>query len=82
MLAKRASIFFLVQTSTEFETDEDYLMASRKFFDSCVVVGNSNTLSESRMGTDIDSNYTAIFRFNNAPTKGFEQLVGSRTTFQ
>mmetsp|Transcript_14186 Transcript_14186/g.30347 ORF Transcript_14186/g.30347 Transcript_14186/m.30347 type:complete len:370 (-) Transcript_14186:287-1396(-) len=48
---------------------------------SCAVVGNSRSLKSSEgpfFGADIDR-HDFIMRFNNAPTKGYEKYVGSRT---
>jgi len=49
-------------------------------FSSCAVVGNSGLLLNSQYGAEIDSR-EAVFRINYAPTHGYEQYVGSRTTF-
>eukprot|EP00192_Tetraselmis_astigmatica_P011110 CAMPEP_0117668824 /NCGR_PEP_ID=MMETSP0804-20121206/11773_1 /TAXON_ID=1074897 /ORGANISM="Tetraselmis astigmatica, Strain CCMP880" /LENGTH=357 /DNA_ID=CAMNT_0005476777 /DNA_START=52 /DNA_END=1122 /DNA_ORIENTATION=- len=48
---------------------------------SCAVVGSSAALLRRRDGPTIDSHGTVI-RFNQAPTKGFEAHVGSRTTLR
>nr|XP_061808542.1 CMP-N-acetylneuraminate-beta-galactosamide-alpha-2,3-sialyltransferase 1-like [Nerophis lumbriciformis] len=45
----------------------------------CAVVGNSGNLKGSRYGGLIDSNQFVI-RMNQAPTAGFEEDVGARTT--
>ncbi|XP_074262352.1 CMP-N-acetylneuraminate-beta-galactosamide-alpha-2,3-sialyltransferase 2 isoform X2 [Saimiri boliviensis] len=45
----------------------------------CAVVGNSGNLRGSGYGQDIDG-HNFIMRMNQAPTVGFEQDVGSRTT--
>ncbi|KAM6958933.1 CMP-N-acetylneuraminate-beta-galactosamide-alpha-2,3-sialyltransferase 1-like [Aplochiton taeniatus] len=45
----------------------------------CAVVGNSGNLKGSHYGSLIDSN-SVIIRMNQAPTSGFEEDVGSRTT--
>ncbi|KAK3246298.1 glycosyltransferase 29 protein [Cymbomonas tetramitiformis] len=49
-------------------------------FDTCAVVGNSGVLRGSKHGAAIDA-HDAVFRTNMAPTAGFEEDVGSRTTF-
>jgi len=47
----------------------------------CAVVGNSGVSLVHLMGPEIDA-HDAVFRMNLAPVRGFEQHVGSRTTFQ
>jgi len=49
-------------------------------FKSCALVGNSGVLRGSRHGTAIDA-HEAVFRTNMAPTVGYEDDVGGRTTF-
>ena len=44
----------------------------------CAVVGSSASLLARRYGAEIDA-HTVVVRVNTAPTKGFEELVGSRT---
>jgi len=45
------------------------------------VVGNSGLLSRSGCGEDIDG-HDVVIRFNAAPVAGFEEDVGSTTTFR
>ncbi|XP_054983000.1 CMP-N-acetylneuraminate-beta-galactosamide-alpha-2,3-sialyltransferase 1 [Sorex araneus] len=45
----------------------------------CAVVGNSGNLRDSWYGSQID-NHDFVFRMNKAPTAGFEDHVGSKTT--
>ena len=52
-----------------------------KLYDTCAVVGNSGTLLESEMGAEIDGHDTVI-RFNGGVTEGYEQFVGTKTTFR
>eukprot|EP00873_Tetraselmis_striata_P039599 jgi/Tetstr1/459863/TSEL_000448.t1 len=47
----------------------------------CAMVGNSGTLMFGRFGAEIDK-HDMIYRFNQAPTDGFSEHVGSRTTFE
>ena len=48
-------------------------------YGSCAVVSSASSLKKYRYGKEIDS-HDAVFRFNAAPTAGFEHLVGGRTT--
>ena len=50
-------------------------------FSTCAVVGSSNTLLKSDMGAEIDS-HSAIIRFNDAKTYGYQKDVGSRTSLR
>jgi len=55
------------------------LEAERK--PTCAIVLNSGVMTSGRAyGVSID-NHEVIVRFNNAPTKGYERFVGTRTTF-
>ena len=47
----------------------------------CAVVGNGGGTLFASFGKFIDA-HDAVFRFNGGPTKGFEQHVGSRTTYR
>ncbi|XP_064806113.1 alpha-N-acetylgalactosaminide alpha-2,6-sialyltransferase 2-like [Oncorhynchus masou masou] len=46
----------------------------------CAVVGNGGILNDSKKGHEIDQ-HDYVFRTNGAVIKGFEQDVGSRTSF-
>ncbi|XP_032176091.1 alpha-N-acetylgalactosaminide alpha-2,6-sialyltransferase 1 isoform X1 [Mustela erminea] len=46
----------------------------------CAVVGNGGILNNSHMGQEIDS-HNYVFRLSGAITKGYEQDVGTRTSF-
>ncbi|CAL4178203.1 unnamed protein product, partial [Meganyctiphanes norvegica] len=52
-----------------------------RYFNTCAVVSSAASLKGSGLGDFIDS-HDAIVRFNHAPTKGFEEDVGSRTTLR
>ena len=56
-------------------------LSSRRHFRSCAVVSSSGALAAGRHGAEIDS-HDAVFRFNAAPTSGFEAMVGGKTTFR
>ncbi|KAM8945869.1 alpha-N-acetylgalactosaminide alpha-2,6-sialyltransferase 2 [Pelodytes ibericus] len=47
---------------------------------SCAVVGNGGILNGSRQGNEIDK-HDYVFRVNGAITKGFEDDVGTKTSF-
>ncbi|XP_058026189.1 alpha-N-acetylgalactosaminide alpha-2,6-sialyltransferase 2 [Ahaetulla prasina] len=47
---------------------------------SCAVVGNGGILNGSRQGKKIDA-HDFVFRLNGAVTKGFEEDVGTKTSF-
>ncbi|KFO35646.1 Alpha-N-acetylgalactosaminide alpha-2,6-sialyltransferase 1 [Fukomys damarensis] len=46
----------------------------------CAVVGNGGILNDSHVGRDIDS-HDYVFRLSGALTQGYEQDVGTRTSF-
>ncbi|XP_042884233.1 beta-galactoside alpha-2,6-sialyltransferase 2-like [Penaeus japonicus] len=52
-----------------------------RYFNSCAVVSSAGSLKGSKLGNFIDS-HDAVVRFNHAPTEGFEDDVGSRTTLR
>ena len=47
----------------------------------CAVVGSSGALLRGRYGREIDS-HAIVLRFNDASTKGFESIVGSKTSIR
>uniref|UniRef100_A0A4W5Q1U5 CMP-N-acetylneuraminate-beta-galactosamide-alpha-2,3-sialyltransferase 1 n=1 Tax=Hucho hucho TaxID=62062 RepID=A0A4W5Q1U5_9TELE len=61
------------------DDDDLYMDAGPERCRTCAVVGNSGNLKGSRYGPLIDSS-DVIIRMNMAPTSGFEEDVGSRTT--
>lgn len=48
-------------------------------YESCAVVGSSGSLLLHAQGPEIDA-HAVVFRFNDAPTVGFERYAGARTT--
>ncbi|KAK8747337.1 hypothetical protein OTU49_016755, partial [Cherax quadricarinatus] len=52
-----------------------------RYFNTCAVVSNAGSMKGSKMGNFIDS-HDAVIRFNHAPTEGFEEDVGTRTTLR
>lgn len=57
-----------------------YTVFERKTLPTCAIVLNSAILNFHEYGADIDE-HEIVVRFNLAPTKGFERIVGSRTTY-
>lgn len=52
-----------------------------RWFRHCAVVGSSSKLLNARQGALIDA-HDAVFRFNLAPTRGFEASVGAKETIR
>lgn len=52
-----------------------------KMYASCAVVGSSGGILLHELGQLIDG-AQAVFRVNSAPTKGFEEIAGTKTTFR
>jgi hypothetical protein len=50
-------------------------------FGTCAVVSSASSLKKYKFGREIDA-HDAVFRFNKAPTAGFEDMVGSKTTIR
>lgn len=63
----------------ELDPTPQCLQAARR--PSCAVVSNSGAMLERRLGPEIDG-HGVVFRFNDGPTAGFEEHVGSKTTFR
>lgn len=52
-------------------------LKQRVNFQSCAVVSNSGAMLHHQYGSEIDA-HSAVFRFNSAPTVGFEPYVGKK----
>ena len=50
-------------------------------FRTCAVVSSASSLKKHKFGEEIDA-HDAVFRFNLAPTAGYEDMVGSKTTIR
>eukprot|EP00899_Mesostigma_viride_P027650 jgi/Mesvir1/806/Mv17398-RA.2 len=61
--------------------NDTLLKYTKQRFTSCAAVGNSGGLLKSKAGDAIDR-HDVVLRYNDAVTKGFEQHVGSKTTFR
>ncbi|XP_014271557.1 beta-galactoside alpha-2,6-sialyltransferase 1 isoform X1 [Halyomorpha halys] len=57
------------------------LLGPQERFSSCAIVSNAGALNSSGLGRIIDS-HELVLRFNHAPTKGFEDDVGKKTTIR
>ena len=60
--------------------DNQFKHSVRKV-DTCAVIGNSGSLLHNPLGHEID-NHTMVYRFNQAPTAGFEIYTGVRCTHE
>ncbi|XP_008182168.1 beta-galactoside alpha-2,6-sialyltransferase 2 isoform X2 [Acyrthosiphon pisum] len=57
------------------------LFDDNEVFGTCAIISNAATLRNSNLGYFIDQ-HDLVLRFNNAPTKGYEKDVGSKTTIR
>lgn len=57
------------------------LKPTEKLHHDCAVVGSSHRLLECKFGKEID-HHEAVFRINDAPTKGYQAWVGAKTTYR
>lgn len=55
-------------------------LTTRPVHDTCAIVLSSGILLEKEFGRMIDE-HEVVVRFNMAPTRGYEQYVGTRTTY-
>ncbi|XP_067909889.1 CMP-N-acetylneuraminate-beta-galactosamide-alpha-2,3-sialyltransferase 4-like isoform X2 [Heterodontus francisci] len=66
----------LARTKSNMPDEIDRLSCKR-----CVVIGNGNTLRNSSLGEKINK-YDIVIRLNNAPVRGYEKDVGTKTTLR
>lgn len=59
----------------------DGVPATRARFERCAVVGNAGHLTGTRYGRAIDA-HDVVIRLNQAPTAGYEEIVGSKATLR
>ncbi|XP_077988203.1 beta-galactoside alpha-2,6-sialyltransferase 1-like [Glandiceps talaboti] len=86
-LKKRAPYDVLKQSTSPFkEMGVSHNFPDPSIFDlygtklkRCAVVASAAFLNGSKLGKEIDS-HDAVLRFNDAPTQGFEEDVGTKTT--
>ncbi|XP_052426354.1 alpha-N-acetylgalactosaminide alpha-2,6-sialyltransferase 2 isoform X1 [Carassius gibelio] len=75
-----SSLAILNRTANRMMFDDWENRAERSDCIRCAVVGNGGILNGSRKGKEIDDHHY-VFRVNGAALKGFEDDVGSRTSF-
>ncbi|XP_034145684.1 beta-galactoside alpha-2,6-sialyltransferase 2 [Esox lucius] len=59
----------------------EHLSGQGSKFKSCAVVASAGAMLHSSLGNEIDS-HEAVLRFNSAPTEGYENDVGNKTTIR
>ncbi|KAJ7986381.1 hypothetical protein DPEC_G00339320 [Dallia pectoralis] len=69
---------YILKVTNNYGLGEEFNSLSCK---KCIVVGNGGILTNKSMGVRIDA-YDLIVRLNNAPVRGYEKDVGSRTTMR
>ncbi|XP_077998202.1 beta-galactoside alpha-2,6-sialyltransferase 1-like [Glandiceps talaboti] len=65
----------------EYFPTERSILDSNQRYNTCAVVGSSDTMKNCLLGKEIDA-HDAVLRFNFAPTFGFEEDVGIKTTIR
>ncbi|XP_006817720.1 beta-galactoside alpha-2,6-sialyltransferase 1-like [Saccoglossus kowalevskii] len=87
-LKRRAKYDVLKRDTTPFKEigiskyfPEISLYEKFKGFESCAIVASAAYFKNATLGKEIDS-HDAVLRFNDAPTEGFEENVGRKTTIR
>ncbi len=75
-VAKQATRFVTTDRVLDLLPDDDAAKGGRRRYGSCALVGNSGVLLQKELGEQIDR-HDQVFRFNLAPTEGYEKHVGS-----
>ncbi|XP_050820038.1 beta-galactoside alpha-2,6-sialyltransferase 1 [Gopherus flavomarginatus] len=85
-LRDRVNVTMIHGSDGPFNTSEWQMYLPRKnlsqevgHFRQCAVVSSAGSLKSSHLGPEIDS-HDAVLRFNGAPTVGFQNDVGEKTT--
>lgn len=82
-IAKEDNLLLNLQLS-KYLVEESFLLTSWKKFknrDTCAIVSSSGALKDSNLGNEINS-HDIVFRFNDAPTDGYEEDVGNKTSIR
>ena len=75
-MAKQATRFVSTDRVLDLLPDGDAAEGGNRRYGSCALVGNSGVLLQKDFGEQIDR-HDQVFRFNLAPTEGYEKHVGS-----
>ena len=75
-VARQATRFVATDRILDLLPSDDTAKGGRRRYGSCALVGNSGVLLQRELGEQIDK-HDQVFRFNLAPTEGYEKHVGS-----
>ena len=75
-MVKQATRFVSTDRVLDLLPDGDAAEGGNRRYGSCALVGNSGVLLQKDLGEQIDR-HDQVFRFNLAPTEGYEKHVGS-----
>ncbi|XP_038608922.1 beta-galactoside alpha-2,6-sialyltransferase 1 [Tachyglossus aculeatus] len=85
-LRDRVNVTMIRETDVPFNTSEwktylpeDEISGKIGHLGRCAVVSSAGSMKSSHLGPEIDS-HDAVLRFNGAPTEGFQNDVGEKTT--